>query len=163
MCRKAIDGICRTYGITDKWLAEALREMRDKEAIEPHFYEWAENLKIAGDEAVHDHRVKLSRNDARDIIELTGALLAYLFTYRRRFDAFMDRRVGAEFEVTEASLQDLKGEKIPQEVLTNLERIKNQVMGRKEFLNTLKATIGEAAAEKFRWRILKHSQHLPEI
>jgi hypothetical protein len=46
-------------------------------------------------EAVHDVDFVASREDAKDTIEFTEALIAYVFTYRHKFDEFKKRRAKA--------------------------------------------------------------------
>ena len=92
LCRKTIEGVCREHGIINRNLKSALEEMKDKEIIESRFYEWAEALRISGNEAAHDVTAEISKQDAKDILEFTDALLGYLFTFRFKFEEFNQRR-----------------------------------------------------------------------
>ncbi len=95
MCRKTLEGLCAEHGVTGKSLVAQLKELRDRSIIENRLFEWADALRISGNEAAHDIGVTVSQEDARDILEFTNALLEYVFTFRDKFDAFKKRRAGA--------------------------------------------------------------------
>ena len=92
MCRKTLEGIAEEHRIKVQNLASALKEMRDKGIIENRLYEWADALRISGNEAAHGVNTKISPQDAKDILEFTIALLEYVFTFRDRFEQFKKRR-----------------------------------------------------------------------
>jgi hypothetical protein len=92
MCRKTLEGIADQNNITVRNLALALREMKDKGIIEHRLYEWADALRISGNEAAHGVNSKISAQDAKDILEFTHALLAYVFTFQEKFEQFKNRR-----------------------------------------------------------------------
>ncbi len=92
MCRKALQGICHFHGIRKRTLQASLLELKKQEVIESRLYEWADALRISGNEAAHDVSVTVSRDDAADIMEFTRALLEYVYTYREKFEAFKARR-----------------------------------------------------------------------
>lgn len=95
MCRKTLEGLCAEHGVTGKQLVGQLKELRDRGIIENRLFEWADALRISGNEAAHDVAVTVSQEDARDILEFTNALLEYVFTFRDKFDAWKKRRAGA--------------------------------------------------------------------
>ena len=92
MCRKALEGICVAHEAKARGLVAQLRELKERGIIEHRLYEWADALRISGNEAAHDVAVTVSHDDARDILEFTNALLEYVFTFRDRFEAFKIRR-----------------------------------------------------------------------
>ena len=92
MCRKTLEGIAEEHNVTVRNLASALKEMRDKGIIESRLYEWADALRISGNEAAHGVNVNISPQDAKDILEFTNALLEYVFTFQDRFVQFKKRR-----------------------------------------------------------------------
>lgn len=92
MCRKTLEAICAEHGATGKNLVSALKELKEKETIESRLYEWADALRISGNEAAHDVSITISAEDARDVLEFTNALLEYVFTFRDKFEAFKQRR-----------------------------------------------------------------------
>lgn len=64
----------------------------------------------------------------------------------------------AIFKITEQSIENLKSEGVPDDVLENLETIKNQeIIGKGQFLDILKTTIGDEQTVEFKSLILKHA------
>ena len=96
MCRKTLEGICAEHSTTGRSLVSSLKELKDKGIIENRLYEWAEALRISGNEAAHDVNVTTSAADAKDLIEFTNALLEYVFTFRDKFEEFKTRRAARE-------------------------------------------------------------------
>jgi hypothetical protein len=92
MCRKTLEGICVEHGVAERTLVSSLKKLKDKGVIESRLYEWADALRISGNEAAHDVNVTISDEDARDILEFTNALLEYVFTFRDKFEEFKNRR-----------------------------------------------------------------------
>ena len=93
MCRKTLEGIAEEFKITSRNLASALKEMKEKGVIESRLYEWAEALRISGNEAAHGVGATISPPDAKDVLEFTNALLEYVFTFQHRFEQFKKRQV----------------------------------------------------------------------
>ena len=92
MCRKTLEGIADESKITSRNLVTALKEMKDKGIIENRLYEWADALRISGNEAAHGVNSQISREDARDILEFTHALPEYVFTFQEKFEQFKQRK-----------------------------------------------------------------------
>ncbi len=92
MCRKTLEGICEEHKVTGRNLASALKDMKDQGIIENRLFEWADALRISGNEAAHSVSVTVSAQDARDILEFTNALLEYVFTFQDKFEQFKKRR-----------------------------------------------------------------------
>ena len=93
MCRKTLEGIAKENKITTRSLAAALKKMKDAEIIENKLYEWADALRISGNEAAHEVNSKVSHQDAKDILEFTHALLEYVFTFQEKFEQFKKRQI----------------------------------------------------------------------
>ena len=92
MCRKTLEGIADENKITSRNLSSALKEMKEKGIIENRLYEWADALRISGNEAAHGVNSKISSQDAKDILEFTHALLEYVFTFQEKFEQFKNRQ-----------------------------------------------------------------------
>lgn len=95
MCRKTLEGVCDDHKVTGNNLQQRLAALRDSGAIEGRLYEWADELRLVGNEAAHDVHVQVGPEDARDTFEFTRALLEYAYTFRHRFDEFKKRRAGS--------------------------------------------------------------------
>lgn len=78
------------------------------------------------------------------------------------FKAWGIRRL-VSFKITQRTLQILKSEGFPDEVLNSLERLKNRgFISESEFLDTLKTTIGEKRVDLYKATILKYVRTLED-
>jgi hypothetical protein len=92
MCRKALEALIGEHKISAGNLADALKAMRDQGLIEARLFEWADALRLTGNTAAHDVSENISREDARDVLDFTSAIMEYVFTFRDRFETFKERR-----------------------------------------------------------------------
>lgn len=92
MCRKTLEGVCRQHGVSANNLKTALAKLKETGVIEGRLFEWADELRLAGNEAAHDVNVEVQSRDAGDIVEFTKALLEYVYTFREKFEEFKQRR-----------------------------------------------------------------------
>lgn len=92
LCRKTLEGMCSEYGFDKGNLPTRLQKLRDKGVIESRLYEWADMLRLFGNDAAHDVNVTISKKDAEDILEFTHAILEYVFTFQDKFEKFKQRR-----------------------------------------------------------------------
>ena len=92
MCRKTLEGVCHCQGATGRTLAESIEELRQDGAIDSRLHEWSTALRMAGNEAAHDVEVTISKEDARDMLDFTNAIIDYLFSFRDKFERFKARR-----------------------------------------------------------------------
>jgi hypothetical protein len=96
MCRKTLEALCEVLGEHKGNLQERLRRLRDSGKIEAKLHDWADELRLVGNDAVHEFSVGFSKDDARDCLEFVEAILAYVFTLDRKFQEFRKRRRPAE-------------------------------------------------------------------
>ncbi|MEH1928557.1 DUF4145 domain-containing protein [Nostoc sp.] len=92
MCRKAIEGVCKEHKIEKGNLKEKLILMKKEGIIDQNIFDWADALRLSGNDAAHDLDVTFSLEDAEDIIEFTYAIIEYVFTYREKFILFIERK-----------------------------------------------------------------------
>jgi hypothetical protein len=95
MCRKVLEAIAEEHGVKGRGLAMELKELRDKGFIENRLFEWADTLRMSGNEAAHGIGTTTTGQDALDILEFTNALLEYVFTFRDKFKQWKKRRESA--------------------------------------------------------------------
>jgi hypothetical protein len=74
-----------------KTLARGLRELRDRELIDGVLAEWADALRILGNQSAHFTGKEISREDAEDSLAFAEALLDHLYVLRKRFAEFQKR------------------------------------------------------------------------
>jgi len=96
MCRKCLEAICVFFGAEKGTLASRLRELRDSNRIEARLYEWAEGLRLVGNDAAHDLHPRITKQDALDSLDFVEAILLYAFALDQRFREFRDRRSQAK-------------------------------------------------------------------
>jgi hypothetical protein len=101
MCRRTLDGFCAENGATKKNLAANLKELRDNGTINDQLYEWADALRLSGNEAAHDVQVTFSAEDAQDLLDFTMAILDFTYSFRVKFEAFRMRRGSNNEKTTE--------------------------------------------------------------
>ncbi|MBD2255647.1 DUF4145 domain-containing protein [Nostoc parmelioides] len=98
MCRKTVEGICKERGIEKNTLQKKLEIMKEEGIIDQNLYDWANILRLAGNDAAHDLDVVFDIADAQDIVDFTYAIIDYIFTYRKKFESFKKRRQKQENE-----------------------------------------------------------------
>lgn len=92
MCRKCLEAICFELGEKKGSLNQRLLNLTKKNAIDTKLVDWANGLRLIGNEAVHDLDIEISKEDANDSIHFIEALLMYIFSLNRRFEEFQRRR-----------------------------------------------------------------------
>jgi len=92
MCRKALELLCAAHGVQAGSLARSVQQLRDQGVIDGRLYEWADALRIAGNEAAHEPGAGMSGEDARDLLEFTRAIVEYVIVVRDRFERYKQRR-----------------------------------------------------------------------
>jgi len=92
MCRRSIEALCKALGATNGSLQIKLDALFKQQVIDPRLIEWAHGIRVVGNEAAHDTELELSKEDARDALDFTEALLMYVFALNNRFAAFSARR-----------------------------------------------------------------------
>lgn len=92
MCRKTLEGICVHHAVGEGNLASRLKQLKERGIIDARLHEWADELRLSGNEAAHDVGADVSPADAAEMLDFTNALVEYTFTFRERFEVFKKRR-----------------------------------------------------------------------
>ncbi len=92
MCRRGLEALARTLSAKGGTLAQRLADLHATGHIDARLLGWAHGVRLVGNEAAHDVEAAVSPEDARDILELTEALLMYVFSLDAKFRAFEARR-----------------------------------------------------------------------
>jgi hypothetical protein len=95
MCRRALEGFAILNGVSERNLKDAILSLSEKEIINQQLYEWADQLRLSGNEAAHNIEVEFSAQDARDIFEFTIAILDFTYSYKIKFRDFQERKAKA--------------------------------------------------------------------
>ena len=96
MCRKCLEATCKNFGANGRDLNSKLQSLSDAGQIDSRLLNWAHEIRLIGNEAAHDPDIKVTKRDARDVLDFTEAILIYVFSLTSRFEAFRSRRGGSQ-------------------------------------------------------------------
>ena len=96
MCRKCIEATCKILGANGRNLNAKLQSLYDTGQIDSRLLNWAHEIRLIGNEAAHDPDIKVTKRDARDVLDFTESILIYVFSLTSRFDKFRARRTKAK-------------------------------------------------------------------
>lgn len=91
MCRRTIEGFCHSQGVSENNLGKSIKKLHEQGLINNQLYEWANELRLAGNEAAHNIDVEFSALDAKDILDFSIAILDFTFSFKIKFDKFKER------------------------------------------------------------------------
>lgn len=91
MVRRTLEGTCEELGVKKRTLAQSLKELRKHGFIDGMLAEWADALRIAGNQGAHYTGVAVPREDAGDALAFAEALLDHVYVLRKRFEEFRQR------------------------------------------------------------------------
>ena len=80
--------------------------MQEMGMIEGRLLEWAEALRVLGNEGAHFTGSSVARQDAKDALALAEAILNYMYVFSEQFAEFEKRRQPPEPEGQEGSATD---------------------------------------------------------
>lgn len=103
LCRRTLEVICDHFGARKGNLASKLKALKEQGTIENRLYEWADKiLRLLGNEAAHDVRSDISKEDAEDALEFTRAIIEYLYVFEAAYRRFEKRRADGLLDRMEA-------------------------------------------------------------
>jgi hypothetical protein len=92
MSGRSLEGICLFYKTKNKNLAQGLKELRDKGIIDDRLFNWSEELRKLRNIAAHATDKKISKEDAKDLLDFANAICEYIFVLTEKFNKFMARK-----------------------------------------------------------------------
>ncbi len=92
MCRKTLEVVCKSLDATGKNLYQRLEKLRVLEYIDQRLLDWSHEIRSIGNDAAHDIDAEITVDDSRDILDLTEAILLYVFSLNSRFDEYKKRQ-----------------------------------------------------------------------
>lgn len=92
MCGRAIEGVCKQHDPNIKTLASGIKKLREDGVIDDRLYSWAEALRENRNLGAHATTEKVSKDDARDLLDFCGAICEYVFVLNEKFEQFKNRR-----------------------------------------------------------------------
>jgi hypothetical protein len=106
MVRRTIEAVCSENGINARTLLKSLELMKEKHLIDDRLAEWAQELRVLGNEGAHFTGKRVSRADAHDALALAEAILDYLYVFSAQFDTFKERRRKREAKPVDETMDD---------------------------------------------------------
>ncbi|MFB7663975.1 DUF4145 domain-containing protein [Kitasatospora sp. NPDC056138] len=94
MVRRTLEGVCVEQGVRSgrDTLVTMLRKLKDQDKIDDRLLEWAQELRMLGNEGAHYTGRAVDPEDVADGLALADALLDYLYVYSAQFEKFQERR-----------------------------------------------------------------------
>jgi hypothetical protein len=91
MCRRALEGFCILKDAKEKNLALSIKKLRTEGIINEQLFEWANELRLLGNEAAHNIEIVFSATDARDTLDFTIAIFDFTYSFKDKFEKFKNR------------------------------------------------------------------------
>ncbi len=91
MCRRTLEGFCLIKGTKEKNLALSIKKLKENGIINDQLFDWADELRLAGNKAAHNMGNDFDSLDAKDILDFTIAILDFTYSFKDKFDKFKDR------------------------------------------------------------------------
>lgn len=91
MCGRTIEGLCMHHKTKGKNLGLALKELKEKDIIDSRLFEWGEELRRHRNIGAHATAEKISKEDARDLLDFSAAICEYVFVLNEKFNRFKER------------------------------------------------------------------------
>ncbi|QEC45367.1 DUF4145 domain-containing protein [Pseudobacter ginsenosidimutans] len=91
MCRRTLEGFCREKDINESNLLKGLQKLKENGEINDQLYEWADQLRLTGNEAAHNIDSVFTAEDAKNIVEFTIAILDFSYSFKDKFSNFKNR------------------------------------------------------------------------
>jgi hypothetical protein len=92
MCRRTLEGFCQVKGVKERSLDKAIKKLKEEGLINEQLFEWANQLRLSGNEAVHNIDANFPSADAQDILDFTIAILDFTYSFKDKFEKFKARR-----------------------------------------------------------------------
>ena len=92
MSRKCLEAVCKIHNAKGNNLSKRLSSLHEMGYIDGRLLNWAHQVRLVGNEAAHDIDTIVCIEDARDVFDLTEAILIYIFSLTKRFESLQARR-----------------------------------------------------------------------
>lgn len=93
MCGKAIEGICRKYGIKRNLsLEKGLKKLAEMGVIDGKILKWGEEVRLQRNIGAHPSDENITPEDAQDLLDFAVAISEYVFVLSEKFEKFIQRK-----------------------------------------------------------------------
>jgi hypothetical protein len=79
MTRRAIHSLCADKGAEGRDLFAQLKDLKAKQLITPDLHEWADSLRVLGNDGAHPERPEVTAEDAEDGVKLLREIVKYVY------------------------------------------------------------------------------------
>ncbi len=93
MCGRALESVCKEHGIKNWQLQKGLKELKEKGIIDGRLYDWGEALRESRNIGAHATDTKITRDDAKDILDFTIAICDYVYVLADKYESFKKRQL----------------------------------------------------------------------
>jgi Domain of unknown function (DUF4145) len=95
MCGRTIEGVCVHHDAKIKTLANGLKALKETGVIDTRLYNWGDALRTHRNLGAHATTEKVSKEDARDLLDFSIAICEYVFILNEKFKRFQARQTKA--------------------------------------------------------------------
>jgi hypothetical protein len=92
MVRRILEGTCKENNVQERTLVKSLEKLKADGLIDNTLAEWADALRVLGNEGAHYTGRRVPRGDSEDALAFAEALLDHIYVLRKRFEEFATRR-----------------------------------------------------------------------
>lgn len=92
MSGRTLEGVCKHHATKGKTLAKGLSELKDMGVIDERLFLWGEELRKHRNIGAHATDEKISKEDAKDLLDFASAICEYVFVLNEKFNRFMERQ-----------------------------------------------------------------------
>lgn len=92
MCGRTLEGICTEFNTKHKNLRDRLKELLEKQVIDKRIYDWGEALIAHRNIGAHATLEKITKEDARYLLDFAEAICEYVFILTEKFERFMQSK-----------------------------------------------------------------------
>lgn len=87
MVRRMTETLCAEHGKTTGSLFDKLKALKEKGVIEHRLFEWADLLRLFGNEGAHGGE-SITKDEAQEALAMAEALLDYVYSFQQRYNDF---------------------------------------------------------------------------
>ncbi|NOT05390.1 MAG: DUF4145 domain-containing protein [Anaerolineales bacterium] len=92
MCGRSLEGLCNHYQTKSKTIGGGIKELLERKIIDERLFQWGEALRKQRNLGAHATGEKITKEDARDILDFADAICEYVFVLSNKFDSFIKRQ-----------------------------------------------------------------------
>jgi Domain of unknown function (DUF4145) len=92
MVRRILEGTCKENNVQERTFVKSLAKLKVDGLIDDTIAEWADALRVLGNEGAHYTGRQVPRDDSEDSLAFAEALLDHIYVLRKRFEEFAQRR-----------------------------------------------------------------------